>query len=44
MKKFEEVVMDVEKFDIADVITVSGECEWHCNGDSFDCPNGTNAG
>lgn len=30
MKKFEKPTINVEQFDITDVITTSGECDTHC--------------
>ena len=40
MKKYENPVIDIEKFNIDDVITASGSCEWDCD-DGIACTNGT---
>ena len=39
MKKFETPILEVEKFEIMDVITTSGEteCDSYCDG--YNCPD-----
>jgi len=40
LKKFIAPKMDVEKFDISDVVSTSGETCWEdCPGDTYSCPN-----
>ena len=41
MKKFECHEIEIEKFNLMDVITTSGDCEFHCNSDGTSCTNGT---
>lgn len=41
MKKFEFPLMEIEKFNIADVITASTTCEWYCEDDPLCTTNVT---
>lgn len=41
MNKFEEPIIQIEKFDLLDVITTSGSCDFDCSDDGFACPNVT---
>lgn len=44
MKKFENPTLEIEKLNIADVITTSGECLFDCSDDGYVCPSNVTGG
>ena len=45
MKKFETPTLEIEKLNMADVITASGEaCDWDCDVDGASCTTNVTGG